>query len=73
MQLTPLAKVMKRAKWTSVDVETICGVTRQSVWNWTHGKHVPKAEDIGRMLEALKKKGVSAEFGDFLPKIRRAA
>lgn len=64
---------MRRAKWTSGDVESVCSVTRQTVWNWRTGKTLPKANDIAAMLAALKKKGIAAEFADFMPKTRRAA
>jgi len=70
---TPIQKIMTRAKWTSSDVESICQVTRQTVWNWKTGKSLPKTQDIAHMLAALNKQGIAAEFGDFLPKERRAA
>lgn len=73
MQLNALVKIMKRAKWTSADVESICAVTRRTVWNWRTGRTLPKANDIAHMLAALNKQGIAAEFGDFLPKIRKAA
>lgn len=73
MQPNAFGKLMKRAKWASADVESICQVTRQTVWNWRTGRTLPKANDIAHMLAALNKQGVAAEFGDFLPKVRRAA
>lgn len=69
----PIQRIMKRAKWSSADVEAICGVTRMTVYNWRTGRTTPGTNDVSSMLEALKKKGIAAEFGDFLPKIRRAA
>ncbi len=73
MQLSPLAKIIKRAKWTSADIESICAVSRKTVYNWKTGATLPGAQDIAHMLAALNKKGIAAEFGDFLPRERRAA
>lgn len=73
MQENAFVKILKRAKWDSAKVESVCGVTRQTVWNWSTGRSVPKSKDIAAMLAALNKQGIAAEFGDFLPKTRRAA
>jgi hypothetical protein len=68
-----IERIMNRAKWESADVQSICQVTRRTVYNWRNGYTGPKAQDIAHMLAALNKQGIKAEFGDFIPKERKAA
>ena len=72
-QTAPIVQMMKRAKWTSADVQSICSVTRMTVYNWRTGVSIPKTQDIAHMLAALNKQGIKAQFGDFIPKERNAA
>ncbi len=72
-QTAPIVQMMKRAKWTSADVQSICSVTRMTVYNWRTGISLPKTENIAHMLAALNKMGISAEFGDFIPKQKKDA
>jgi transcriptional regulator with XRE-family HTH domain len=36
------------------EIAKLCGVTRQTVWNWRHGKSYPSRKNIERLRKLAK-------------------
>lgn len=69
-RVSHVARLMKRHKLTSAQVEEICGVSRQTVHAWRTGRKFPSLDNVGKLIKALWARGIRADWADF---VRRAA
>lgn len=68
---TPVARLMKRVKLTSAEVEAICSVSRQTVHNWRTGANEPQIHNVSLLMSALNKRGIETTLADFVPPTRK--